>query len=77
MDKNQLSEYRVHLVEVTGVIELSEKRIVGDVDLSENWDKHQPEITLSERWEVHLLWMILSEVRIVGEMGCRRSGVDP
>ena len=76
-DKNQLSEKRVYFVGDTGITVLSEKRVVGDVDLSENWDEHQPEITLSERWEVHLRRKILSEVRIVGEMGCRRSGVDP
>ena len=60
-----------------GITELSEKRVVGVVDMSENWDEHQPEIILSERWEVHLMRMILSEVRVVGDMGCRRSGVDP
>ena len=72
-----LSEKRVYFVGDTGITQLSEEWVVGDVYLSEKWDEHQPEITLSEIWVMHQMRTRLSEVRIVGEKGCRRSEVDP
>ena len=61
--------------------------VVGDVDLSEDWDEHQRRIILSEMWEQsnsrrngkkyfvgELGLTVLSEIRAyyVGELGCRR-----